>query len=378
LSKLKRVMADRDGSRERGVIDAIIEAGGQPELWPSAFQKLAGLINAEGWLLGGPNSFFAPICSPSLDRVLEYDLREGWVDKNAQVERCSSVFAQGHDIVTESMIFSSSELDHLQYKDEFVNHIKCRRFAAVIVAGEGPSSVILELQRPAASQPFSGPEIETLRRLKPHLQETGKLASRAARIHINGLLDAFSAFDCGVILLDWRGRVLLVNPKAEVLMSPTLGVWAGFLRASVGEGDTALKKLISSVIDQGTAPAAEPPCVITIARPGASPLLVQAAPLPSLAADRLKHARVALIIGDRDAHRRLQVPDLRQMFGLTSSEADVAVELASGHDIGEISKMRRVSPGTLHAQLRSIFKKTETRRQAELVGLLLRCSALPM
>ncbi|MGI8568545.1 MAG: hypothetical protein ACR2KT_05500 [Methylocella sp.] len=144
-------------------------------------------------------------------------MREGWVDKNAQVERCLSVFAQGHDIVTESMIFSSSELDHPPYKAEFVNRVNCRRFAAVIVAGEGPSGVILELQRLAGSQPFSGPEIETLRRLRPHLQEAGNLASRAARTHINGLLDAFSTFDCGVILLDWRGRVLLVGPKAEAL-----------------------------------------------------------------------------------------------------------------------------------------------------------------
>jgi DNA-binding CsgD family transcriptional regulator len=62
---------------------------------------------------------------------------------------------------------------------------------------------------------------------------------------------------------------------------------------------------------------------------------------------------------------------------MTSSEATIAALLAKGHDIDEIATMRRVSPGTLRAQLRSIFIKTETRRQAELVGLLLRCSALP-
>ncbi len=70
MSKLKWAMADGDECREREVIDAFLEAGGQPALWPGAFQKLADLINAEGWVLGGPNSFFAPICSPSLERVL--------------------------------------------------------------------------------------------------------------------------------------------------------------------------------------------------------------------------------------------------------------------------------------------------------------------
>ncbi len=377
MPKLKQEMMDREESREQEVINAFLEAGEHTKLWPGALQKLADLVNAEGWVFGGPTSYFAPICSPSMDRVLEYEMREGWVDKKAQVERCLLVFAQGREIVTESMIFSPSELDRPPDGSEFVNCVKCRRFAAMIVVAEKQSTVIFELQRLAGSQPFSGPEIETLRRLRPHVQEAGKLASRAVRIHIRGLLDAYSAFDFGVILLDWRGRVLLVGPKAEDLMNPTLSVRAGFLRGSVGESDASLKKLIRSVIDQEPAPAAESPCVISIARPGASPLLVHAARLPPMAADRLKHARAALMIFDRDAHRPLQVSDLRQLFGLTSSEADIAVELASGHDIGEIARMRRTSPGTLRAQLRSIFVKTETCRQAELVGLLLRCSAMP-
>jgi hypothetical protein len=42
---------------------------------------------------------------------------------------------------------------------------------------------------------------------------------------------------------------------------------------------------------------------------------------------------------------------------LTTSEAQVAVALAEGRDIDEIAEMRRISPGTLRAQLRSIFAK---------------------
>jgi hypothetical protein len=39
--------------------------------------------------------------------------------------------------------------------------------------GTGPYSIILKLQRRAEAKPFSEPEIDALRRIRPHLQEAG-------------------------------------------------------------------------------------------------------------------------------------------------------------------------------------------------------------
>lgn len=63
---------------------------------------------------------------------------------------------------------------------------------------------------------------------------------------------------------------------------------------------------------------------------------------------------------------------LRQTYNLTRSEAEVAISLAAGHDMHQIAKMRQVSIGTLRAQLRTIFLKTNTRRQSELVIIILK------
>ncbi|MDQ6702388.1 MAG: hypothetical protein M3Z96_04400 [Pseudomonadota bacterium] len=67
----------------------------------------------------------------------------------------------------------------------------------------------------------------------------------------------------------------------------------------------------------------------------------------------------------------------RTRRALDRPEADVAAELARGRDTGEIAGLRRVSPGTLRAQLRSIFAKTGTCRQSELVALVLCYSRVP-
>jgi DNA-binding CsgD family transcriptional regulator/putative component of membrane protein insertase Oxa1/YidC/SpoIIIJ protein YidD len=364
------------GSREREVIDAFLEAGRQPAHWPSALQSLAGLLNAEGCVLReGPTSSFVPICSPSMDPILEHAKREGCVEKNGRVERCLAAFALGHDIVTESMVFSASELDSDPYNVEFINRFNFRWFAAMILAGEGPSSIILTVERLAESEPFSVLEIETLRRLRPQLQEAGNLALRLAAAYHAGQLAAFGAFNIAVILLDRTGRVLSVGPGAELLMNPHFVVRAGFLKASLRQNEASLQRLIQSVLADGALNATAPVNVAAMVRRGATRLLVHATQLPHLDTDRFQHARAALMLVDLDAQR--PPPDLRHIFGMTRSEADIAALLASGRDIDEIAEARRTSPGTLRAQLRSIFVKTETRRQAELVGLLLRCSALP-
>jgi DNA-binding CsgD family transcriptional regulator len=65
------------------------------------------------------------------------------------------------------------------------------------------------------------------------------------------------------------------------------------------------------------------------------------------------------------------VNGLRQEFNLTKSEAEIVIALAEGRCAREIATMRGVSIGTLRAQLRSIFLKTNTRRQSDLLLLIL-------
>ena len=68
---------------------------------------------------------------------------------------------------------------------------------------------------------------------------------------------------------------------------------------------------------------------------------------------------------------------LQEIFGLTSAETRLAIEIARGGaplDIARILHLRRT---TIRSQLASIFAKTETKRQAELVALLDRIAVLP-
>lgn len=63
---------------------------------------------------------------------------------------------------------------------------------------------------------------------------------------------------------------------------------------------------------------------------------------------------------------------LKLLFGLTRAEARLAAALASGSALDDVARSIGISRETARAQLKAIFAKTKTNRQAELVALLAR------
>lgn len=83
-----------------------------------------------------------------------------------------------------------------------------------------------------------------------------------------------------------------------------------------------------------------------------------------------------VILIDLAVHIVLYEPALAKIFGLTAAEGRLAVELGKGAPLAQIASTRNVSVATLRSQLASIFEKTQTSRQPELVALLSRLSQL--
>jgi DNA-binding CsgD family transcriptional regulator len=68
--------------------------------------------------------------------------------------------------------------------------------------------------------------------------------------------------------------------------------------------------------------------------------------------------------------------DAVELFGLTPAEGSLAVKLAGGMSLEDIAATQHTHISTLRAQLRSIFAKTGTSRQAELVAHIWRASTV--
>jgi DNA-binding CsgD family transcriptional regulator len=80
---------------------------------------------------------------------------------------------------------------------------------------------------------------------------------------------------------------------------------------------------------------------------------------------------VCIVIVDPDRARTLPIEQLQDVFDLTEAEGRLAARLAAGEGLRSAAQSLGVTYGTARARLAEIFQKTETRRQGELVNLLL-------
>ena len=80
---------------------------------------------------------------------------------------------------------------------------------------------------------------------------------------------------------------------------------------------------------------------------------------------------IALLLFDPERNRQVPTGLLRHRYQLTAAEERIALRLLQGQDIKEIADCLRLSRETVRAHLRAIFRKTETRRQSELISRLL-------
>ncbi len=78
------------------------------------------------------------------------------------------------------------------------------------------------------------------------------------------------------------------------------------------------------------------------------------------------------MIIDSEAGPQPDPAAIGEIFSLTPAEARLAVRLASGEALEDIAQQTSASIETVRTHLKRIFSKTGTRRQGELISLILR------
>jgi DNA-binding CsgD family transcriptional regulator len=186
-------------------------------------------------------------------------------------------------------------------------------------------------------------------------------------------LDLLDCMGCAILLLDAMGTVTGVNARAKPLLGTDLSIHRGRLTAADHTSNQRLQSLVRA------APTAMPldddllPPVVVARREG-RPIVVQVLPAAGLAGALGEGARAILLLTDLEAQPELPERRLMRLFGLTPAEARLAARLGSGETLEETAEALQVSLGTARNQLKAVFAKTQTSRQAELIALLWRIS----
>ena len=174
-----------------------------------------------------------------------------------------------------------------------------------------------------------------------------------------------------VLLVERDATVRYANAAANVLLS------SGWLNKAVddtlstpqGQDNQRLRDAIVDACSEGTER------VLVIGGERQAPRLVLLARPFNEGISALRRRTLILVRGGINLTEDL-VNALRQLFRLSPAEASIAVALGTGSDLNELAVQRRVKLNTLRSQVASIMAKTGTRRQAQLVALVVRIESL--
>ncbi|PHJ41861.1 LuxR family transcriptional regulator [Vibrio sp. PID23_8] len=264
------------------------------------------------------------------------------------------------------------------YRKYWCANIDVYHVMSVDIATSDGGTVKLRITRPEAAQNFSSEDKALCQMLVSHLKRALDIHHQLDRSHSLGSMynEAISRLSIATVQIDESGRVLEQNVFAnELLMQEDgLKVQGGKLTAHYPNDNRELKQLIHNsfkMVRESDRPIL--PEAMSVARPSGEVnlgVVVEVIPSPAWQ-NGTGHGKAVVYIRDSVAKSQASSHVAKKIFGLTSAETALTLELANGLSLEEAAERLNIRRNTARAHLRSIFSKTGVRRQTELVRILL-------
>lgn len=283
------------------------------------------------------------------------------------------------EIFTSDALVSDSELAHSEFFADWCRHAEQFYIIGSLFAVSGTTQAALGIHRAIGSPKFDGCNKTLFALFLPHLHRALQIRERLAESGAAAgvALDALERTGMAAVVTSGNGHILYSNREAERLLRAGEGVAAigGRLASVQRPTNDRLLGLIHHAARTASDKGAAPGGALAIERDERLPLTVLVAPFRS-AKDGFGAPMPAAIIFIRDPERVTPAAvDLQSLFGLTPAESGIAALLSEGRTTEDIAARCRIAPNTVRVHLKSIFAKTGTSRQAQLVALVLRSTA---
>ena len=243
-----------------------------------------------------------------------------------------------------------------------------------ILAGPHGHSMVT-LMRSLEDGPFGESELAVLRGLTAHLKRAALLHSElgSLRTQLGIFTSHLERSPHPFLLTDSELRILYENARARELaaLGQAVIIESSCLRLASARLDRQLRQITAKMngscdhdlewleVPRG---ADQIPLRMLIMKAQDSGAIALGVSRPSFA--------IQIIDGDSGAALNPEV--LERLFAFTPSEARVAAKLAVGRSLEEIAAETRTSVETVRTHLKRALLKTGTRRQGELISLILR------
>jgi DNA-binding CsgD family transcriptional regulator len=194
-------------------------------------------------------------------------------------------------------------------------------------------------------------------------------------------LEALDLLHIGLMVCSESAELLIANQTADQILRRRDGLELdadGTLSATDGES-AALKDLVKSVgkASRGRQISSRDSAFAVRRGPEKRPLTLFVRPVTTKTDTPVPNeAAVLVMILDSGSPIETTEAELRQLYGLTATEARLANHLMEGLALEDCCEAMGIRRTTARMHLRNIFAKTGVRRQGELVALLLKSIGL--
>jgi DNA-binding CsgD family transcriptional regulator len=192
---------------------------------------------------------------------------------------------------------------------------------------------------------------------------------------LHGLEQALDSLGQALVVLDHDGGVIYATPPAKniVCEKDGLALADGKLRAFTEGGKCPLREMLDTMMSgDGDFGAPQTKPEILVQRPsGKLPYKLRINRLQSHHNATGSAGGALVMIHDTHTNYMAWYERLQWRFNLTPRECECTMLLTEGYSMDEVAERMGISKQTLRQHLKHAFHKTGTRKQHELVGLVL-------
>lgn len=309
-----------------------------------------------------------------------YAQKEIWMNRSvARGMVTDGNVMRGEDILPDDEFFAS------EYYRDFLHRFDVRYLLSGVMFGgnsrDMPAAACSVMRRHAQST-YAADDVALHRMVVNHLSKAlGTMWKlRVAEMELASTYAALERLDRGVILLDASGSATFINEAARRLLVADDGVRirsSGTGRETLAFRSPEDQARFEAMVRSATAADRAQPTAhflhgLKVSRPsGKLDFVIQVSPLGQHASfgAGTEHRAIAFV-SDPSAKAAPSESLLGDVYRLTPAESRLAVELLSGDSLATIAQRLGVSHETARTHLASIFEKTGTNRQAQLVRML--------
>lgn len=364
-------MEDREA-----LVEQIYEAAAVPDRWPTVLEQLGRRVNTPGVVLltRRSDSWIGHKISKPLEvSMLDYLA----TDIPTRTETTARLLAADHaGFLSDEDLYAPNEWEVEPFYSEWCRKWGWNHAAATAIQIPSGDALVIHVQAATGAPSFSRTELAELDSFRPHLARAGMLAARWRMERLRAAAQALAVIGLPAAVLDRDGRVLAANDLIEAMNEYVSWLPKNRIALADRGANELLRQAVAGLYLSSTTPVQSFPARSMRADEGT--VIVHLIPSHGEARDIFDGGLALLALTPVHGPEAPDAALIRGLFDLSPSEARVAREITRGRTVDQIASFSGVERDTIRSQIKSIFAKTGTHRQAEVAALLASLPTFPI